>query len=39
MLSQLPAYGGYQWQVAGSDLVLVAIASGIVATVLSDVFR
>jgi hypothetical protein len=39
MLSQLPAYAGYQWQVAGSDLVLVAIVGGIVAAVLSDVFR
>ena len=39
MLSQLPRYAGYQWQVAGSDLVLVAIVGGIVAAVLSDVFR
>ena len=39
MIAQLPRYAGYEWQVAGSDLVLVAVAGAVVAAVLSDVFR
>jgi Ni/Co efflux regulator RcnB len=39
MLSQLPQHEGYQWQVCGSDLVLVSIATMVVADILTDVFR
>lgn len=37
VLSQLPRYDGYEWKRAGSDVVLVAIASGIVYEVLRNV--
>ncbi|MFJ0453938.1 anti-virulence regulator CigR family protein [Bordetella bronchiseptica] len=39
MLARLPVYPGYEWRVAGSDLVLVALAGAVVADVLLDVFR
>ena len=39
MLSRLPGHAGYEWRVAGNDLILVAIATNIVADVLSGVFR
>ncbi|WP_333796592.1 anti-virulence regulator CigR family protein [Rheinheimera sp.] len=39
MLSQLPQHEGYQWQVCGTDLVLVSIATLVVADILTDVFR
>jgi len=38
MLARLPVYPGYEWRVAGSDLILVAVATAIVADVLFDVF-
>jgi Ni/Co efflux regulator RcnB len=38
MLARLPAYPGYEWRIAGSDLVLVAIATAVVADVLLNVF-
>ncbi|MGY6273603.1 anti-virulence regulator CigR family protein [Achromobacter denitrificans] len=38
MLARLPVYPGYEWRVAGSDLILVAVASAIVADVLQGVF-
>ncbi|MCZ8401349.1 hypothetical protein HMPREF3069_21020 [Achromobacter xylosoxidans] len=38
MLARLPTYPGYEWRVAGSDLVLVAIATAVVADVLLNVF-
>lgn len=38
MLARLPVYPGYEWQVAGSDLILVAVATAIVADVLVNVF-
>lgn len=37
-LNRLPRYPGYEWRVAGSDLVLIAVATGIIADVLFDVF-
>ncbi|OZI29134.1 hypothetical protein CEG14_21115 [Bordetella genomosp. 1] len=39
MLAHLPVYPGYEWRVAGADLILVAIAGGLIADVLVDVFR
>jgi len=38
MLSRLPRYDGYEWRIYGSDLVLVAIATAVIADVLFDVF-
>ena len=38
VLAQLPQYPGYEWQVAGSDLVLVALATAVVTEVLIGVF-
>ena len=38
MLARLPVYPGYEWRVAGSDLVLVAIATAVVADILVNVF-
>lgn len=35
---RLPVHDGYTWQVCGTDLVLVALTTGIVADVLQDVF-
>jgi Ni/Co efflux regulator RcnB len=39
LIARLPARPGYQWRVAGSDLVLVAVSTAIVADVLADVLR
>ncbi|MDD2056517.1 anti-virulence regulator CigR family protein [Pseudomonas sp. GD03860] len=35
LLGHLPRYDGYEWQQAGADLILVAIATGIIYEVLS----
>lgn len=39
LLGQLPQHPGYEWRVAGTDLILVAIGTAIVADILRDVFR
>lgn len=39
MLGRLPRHPGYEWQMAGTDLVLVQVGTAIVADVLKDVFR
>ncbi|AYC32272.1 hypothetical protein D3880_07710 [Pseudomonas cavernae] len=36
LLGKLPHYDGYEWQQAGADVVLVAIATGIIYEVLHD---
>ena len=38
MLDRLPRIAGHEWQIAGTDLVLVAIATLIVIDILEDVF-
>lgn len=38
LLARLPRYPGYEWRVAGSDLILIAVATAVVADVLYDVF-
>ncbi|WP_339471279.1 MULTISPECIES: anti-virulence regulator CigR family protein [unclassified Pseudomonas] len=38
LLGQLPRYDGYEWQQAGTDLILVTIASGIIYEVLNGAF-
>lgn len=39
VLARLPVYPGYEWRIYGSDLVLVALATAIVADVLFGVFE
>jgi len=39
MLARLPVHPGYEWQMVGSDLVLLAIGTAIVTDVLTGVFR
>ena len=38
ILGQLPRHEGYEWRVAGSDLILVAIGTAVVADILRNVF-
>lgn len=38
MLRELPQYPGYEWRIAGDDLVLVALSTAIVAFVINGVF-
>ena len=35
LLGRLPHYDGYEWQQAGTDLILVAIATGLIYEVLN----
>jgi len=37
-VNQLPRYDGYEWQQAGSDLLLVVMGSMVIADVLEGVF-
>jgi hypothetical protein len=39
MLERLPTYPGYAWQRCGTDLVLVTVATQIVADVLANIFQ
>ncbi|KLV69746.1 MULTISPECIES: anti-virulence regulator CigR family protein [Citrobacter] len=38
MLNQLPYYPGYEWQVIGDNLVLIALSTAIVTAVINGVF-
>ena len=38
LVGRLPHYDGYEWQQAGTDLILVAIASGLIYEVLNGAF-
>jgi len=38
LVGRLPHYDGYEWQQAGSDLILVALATGIIYEVLNGAF-
>lgn len=37
--ARLPVYEGYEWRVAGTDLLLVAVATAVIAEVFSGVFE
>lgn len=37
-LERLPQHSGYEWQAAGSELILVSVATGVIADILYDVF-
>ncbi len=39
MLFKLPDHPGYEWRIAGQDLILVQIGTSIVADVLAGVFN
>ena len=39
VLDGLPRHPGYEWQIAGTDLILVAVATLVIADVLHDVFN
>lgn len=38
MLSQLPYYPGYEWRIAGNDLVLITLSTAIVISIINNVF-
>ncbi|MGE8068180.1 anti-virulence regulator CigR family protein [Pseudomonas sp. NPDC089569] len=38
LIGQLPRYEGYEWQQAGTDLILVALATGLIYEVLNGAF-
>ena len=38
MLNQPPYYPGYEWQVIGDNLVLIALSTAIVTAVINGVF-
>ncbi|AZC19076.1 MULTISPECIES: anti-virulence regulator CigR family protein [Pseudomonas] len=38
LLGQLPHYDGYEWRQAGTDLILVTVATGLIYEVLNGVF-
>lgn len=38
LLGRLPHYDGYEWQQAGTDLILVTLATGLIYEVLSGAF-
>lgn len=38
LLGRLPRHEGYEWRIAGADLILIAIGTALVADVLYDVF-
>jgi len=35
---RLPRYPGYEWRIAGTDLILISVATAVVADILYDVF-
>lgn len=39
MLGQLPSYPGYEWRIVGEDLVLIALSTAIVTSVINGVFK
>ena len=38
-LARLPRHPGYDWAAVGADLVLISLATYLIADVLQDVFR
>lgn len=38
MLRELPHYPGYEWRIAGRDLVLIALSTAVVTSVINNVF-
>lgn len=38
-LARLPHHPGYEWRAAGADLILVSVATAVIADILYDVFN
>ncbi|MDN0020039.1 anti-virulence regulator CigR family protein [Providencia stuartii] len=38
MLVQLPHYPGYEWSIVGNDLVLIALSTAVVTSIINNVF-
>ncbi|WP_394061746.1 anti-virulence regulator CigR family protein [Alcaligenes sp. WGS1538] len=38
LLGRLPSYPGYEWRIAGTDLILISLSTALIADVLYDVF-
>lgn len=38
LLGRLPRYPGYEWRIAGTDLILISVATAVIADILYDVF-
>ncbi|NDJ58546.1 hypothetical protein GWD52_16445 [Enterobacteriaceae bacterium 4M9] len=38
MLEQLPYYPGYEWQIVGNNLVLIALSTAVVTAIINGVF-
>ena len=39
MLRELPVRSGHEWRIAGDDLILVSLGSGLVVEVMGDIFH
>lgn len=39
MRDRLPHYPGYEWEIAGDDLVLIALSTAVVTYIINDVFE
>ena len=37
-LDRLPRHPGYEWRIAGTDLILISVATAVIADILYDVF-
>jgi hypothetical protein len=38
LIGRLPHYDGYEWQQVGTDLILIALASGLIYEILDGAF-
>lgn len=39
LISRLPKHPGYEWRIAGTDLILISVATAVIADILYDVFN
>lgn len=39
LLGRLPRHPGYEWRMAGTDLILISVATAVIADILYDVFE
>ena len=38
LVGRLPRHPGYEWRIAGTDLILISVATAVIADILYDVF-
>lgn len=38
LLGRLPRHPGYEWRIAGTDLILISVATAVIADILYNVF-